>query len=85
MIVQIVKTEYTKFVDASVEAFTAQCRALTGMEVQFGTAKPAANVEGVIVPAGLQHGVTRANGHGHGWAKVPAQASDDSASVVVVF
>ena len=83
--VQISKTAYTKIVDAAVEAFTAQCLATSGMEVQFGTEQPAASVQGVIVPAGLPYGVTRANAAGHGWAKLPAGASLESAEVVVIL
>ena len=83
--VQITKTAYTQFVAADVETFTAQCRAMSGMEVQFAAAQPAVDVDGVLVPAGLPYGVTRANGSGIGWAKLPAGAPVETADVVVVF
>ena len=83
--VQINKTEYTKIVDAAVEVFTAQCRAMVGMEVQFGAEQPDVDVAGVLVPGGLPYGVSRANAAGHGWAKLPADAAIDTADVVVVL
>ncbi|NCA72438.1 MAG: hypothetical protein EOM91_20705 [Sphingobacteriia bacterium] len=83
MKVQIDKTQYTKFVDASVDAFTAQCRGADGWEVLFATSKPAPDTDGVIVPPGLPYGLTRSNGVGNGWAKLPANASAQTADVVV--
>jgi hypothetical protein len=84
MVVEITKTEYTKFVDAALDAFTAQCRGADGWEIQFGAEKPVASEPGVIIPSGLGNGVTRTNGAGHGWAKLPASAGAPSADVVVI-
>jgi hypothetical protein len=81
---EINKTGYTKFVDASVTAFTAQCRGSGIWEVQFGSEQPAANTDGILVPAGLPHAITRANAEGHGWAKVYDRALNTTAFVVVV-
>ena len=82
--VPITKTEYTKIVDAAVEVFTAQCRAMSGMEVQTGVTEPDVDTAGVLVPGGLPYGVTRANAAGSLWAKLPASAGVESADVVVV-
>ena len=82
--VQINKTAYAKIVDAAVESFTAQCRAETLWEVQFAAEQPAADSAGVLVPPGLEHGVTRANGTGHGWGKLPDSAPIETANVVVI-
>ncbi len=66
--VQINKTAYVKIVDAAAESFTAQCRAETLWEVTFAETEPAVETAGALVPPGLEHGVTRANGTGHGRA-----------------
>jgi hypothetical protein len=78
------KTAYIKLADASLTAFSAQCRSTTGMEIVFDDSLPAVATPGVIVPPGLEHGVTRANGEGHLYAKVPAAAPEDAAIVAVV-
>ena len=82
--VQINKTAYVKIVDAAAESFTAQCREETLWEVQFAAEQPAADSAGALVPPGLQHGVTRANGTGHGWGKLPTSAPVATANVVVI-
>jgi hypothetical protein len=78
------KTEYTKFVDASAETFTAQCNSASGWIVQFGASQPELAVAGTHVPGGFQYGVTRANGTSHGWGKLPAGAAETTAEVVVL-
>jgi hypothetical protein len=39
---------------------------------------------GVLVPNGLQYALTRANGSGHAWAKLPEDAPLLTAPVVVI-
>lgn len=82
--VTITKTAYTKLVDTAVEGFTAQCRAETLWEVTFAETEPAVETAGALVPPGLEHGITRANGTGHGWGKLPASAPVATAAVVVI-
>lgn len=82
--ITITKAGYTKFVDAAAEAFTAQCGALTSWVIVFGADEPSADEPGVIVPPGLPYAVTRANGSGHGWGKLPPSAPVATAAVIVV-
>jgi hypothetical protein len=82
--VTINKTEYTKIADAALAVFTAQCRAVSGWEAQFGASQPAVTVAGALVPGVLGYGVTRANGTSHCWGKLPADAPVATAEVVVL-
>lgn len=81
----ITKVAYTKIADAAATTFTAQCSSSdSGWIVQFGAEQPNVATAGVHIPAGLQYGVTRANGTSHCWGKLPANASETTAEVVVL-
>ena len=80
----ITKIAYTKVADAAATTFTAQCNSDSGWIVQFGAEQPNVATAGVHVPAGMQYGITRANGTSHCWGKLPANAAEATAEVVVL-
>lgn len=83
--VTITRTEYTLLAPAEAESFTAQARGPYGMEVLFATAAPAVATPGARVPAIPGYGVTRANGDGALYAKIPADSPPDAIDTVIVI
>lgn len=82
--VTINKTGYTLIVDGAREKFTAQLQGDDPMVIVPADTTPALETAGITVPAGAEYAVTRAIADGRIYAKLPADAAADTATVVVL-
>lgn len=82
--VTITKTEYTLLVDAARQKFVAQIQGDDPMVIVPADTLPALETAGITVPAGAEYAVTREIADGRIYAKLPADAAEATAAVIVL-
>jgi hypothetical protein len=82
--ITITKTEYTLIVDGAREKFVAQLQGDDPMVIVPADTAPALETAGITVPAGAEYAVTREIADGRIYAKLPDDATAETAAVIVL-